>query len=522
MIGTVLDGRYRILQKLGAGGMGEVYLAEHLGLGRKEALKILQASLASEREFVSRFRREARATNRVQHPNIIGVYDFGQLPDGRFYLTMEYAHGERLDALLRRLGTLPVSRTLGILVQLGEAVQHAHGAGVVHRDLKPENMILVEVRGRADFLKVLDFGIAKIVAPDHAESMLLTRKGQMFGTPLYMAPEQAAGLGADPRSDLYSIGCIAFELLVGEPPFLGRLVELILAHKTKAPERPSTRRPEGAIPPELDAIVLRCLAKDLNQRFQTAGELLAALQQVPGCPGRKTPTDSPGRRSQPPRPSDFAQEPETEPGGVRELLALAATSAGEAPPPPRLSGEEAREELRAALREAAESLLTLGANAPGLLGPGAELRDAEERAAGDGAELEALDGRMADVDQAARAREAALRAAIADLRFVVSQAREDEATMDGSVTAQIRELEARLGRLSAEHERAIGALGDRAVALAAARADADEELDGLYAALARHVDRLAPQFWGDSGLLQLVRRVHGARAALAAAPPDLP
>ncbi|MBI5481290.1 MAG: serine/threonine protein kinase, partial [Deltaproteobacteria bacterium] len=191
MIGTVLDGRYRILKKLGEGGMGEVYLAEHRALGRQEALKILQAELATEREFVSRFRREARATNRVQHPNIIGVYDFGQVPDGRFYLTMEYAEGERLDALLRRVGPLPVSRALGILVQLADAVGHAHGAGVVHRDLKPENMILVEHRGRPDVLKVLDFGIAKIVAPDAPEDddppessrTALTNAGTVVGTP---------------------------------------------------------------------------------------------------------------------------------------------------------------------------------------------------------------------------------------------------------------------------------------------------------------------------------------------------
>jgi serine/threonine-protein kinase len=515
MIGTVLDGRYRILKKLGEGGMGEVYLVEHRALGRQEALKILQASLADQREFVSRFRREARATNRVQHPNIIGVYDFGQLPDGRFYLTMEYAEGERLDALLRRVGPLPVSRALGILIQLADAVGHAHGAGVVHRDLKPENMILVEHRGRADVLKVLDFGIAKIVAPDHAESMMLTRKGQMFGTPLYMAPEQAAGVGTDPRSDLYAVGCVAFELLVGEPPFRGRLVELILAHKTKIPEPPSKRRPEGAIPPALDAVVLRCLEKEPNRRFQTAAELCVALEKVPGCPSRTTPGGSRGRTSKPPQPSDFAEPSETEPGTARQLWALVATEVGQTPPVAPLSADDAREHLRHALHDVAEALLALGANDAALIVALADLRDAEERLARDDAELESLDARMASLDQGARTRESALRGAIADLRFVVSQAREDAATVDGMVAAQVRTLEARLGRLTAEHERDVRELTDRAVAVTAARADTIEQLDHLGAALAQAVDRLLPEFWGDPGLVQLATRLHAARDALA-------
>ena len=133
MIGTTLDGRYRILRKLGEGGMGEVYLAEHVNLGRKEALKIIQSSLAGDEQFVARFRREARAMNRLQHPNIVGVHDFGRLPDGRFYLSMEYAEGQRLDAVLRNVGALPVSRALPILGQLAEALGHAHSRGVVHR-----------------------------------------------------------------------------------------------------------------------------------------------------------------------------------------------------------------------------------------------------------------------------------------------------------------------------------------------------------------------------------------------------
>jgi serine/threonine protein kinase len=417
MIGTVLDGRYKILKKLGEGGMGEVSLVEHVNLGRKEALKVLQAELAAEREFVSRFRREARATNRVQHPNIIGVHDFGQLPDGRFYLTMEYADGERVDSVLRRVGAFPVPRALGVLCQLADAVNHAHQQGVIHRDLKPENMILVELRGRPDVLKVLDFGIAKIVAPEHVESVQLTRQGQMFGTPVYMPPEQAAGVGVDGRSDIYAIGIIAFELLVGEPPFRGRLMELLRAHATQAPDRPSARRAQAAIPPALDAIVLKCLEKQQDRRYQTAAELLAALQQVPGAPSRRTPTDSRSGRKRPWRPSDYAAEQETEPGSARQLWDAAALepTALHAPFAPAEDGERP-EELRASLREAAEALIGAGADDVPLIVTLANLRDAEERLAHGDAELQAIDARMADVDLA-----------IAELQRRVQAARESAA-----------------------------------------------------------------------------------------------
>src|SRR5258706_1829378 len=172
MIGTFVDSRYCILRKLGEGAMGEVYLAEHVNLGRKEALKIIRPAHASDPEFVARFRREARATNRVQHPNIVSVYDFSQLPDGRLLLCMEYADGVGLDSVLGEKQRLPLPRAVHVLHQLADAVAHAHACGVVHRDLKPENLILVEHRGRSDVLKVLDFGIAKIVAQDYQSKCL--------------------------------------------------------------------------------------------------------------------------------------------------------------------------------------------------------------------------------------------------------------------------------------------------------------------------------------------------------------
>src|SRR5512146_1445426 len=218
MIGTVLHDRWRILAELGKGGMGEGFLAEHLVLGRKEAVKILMAQVAGDPQFVSRFRREARAVNRLRHPNIISVYDFGQLPDGRFYLSMEYADGQSVYQLVKRDDHFETPRALHVLGQLAYAVHHAHSRGVVHRDLKPDNLILV---GADETLKVLDFGVAKIVASDHAESRALSSNNLVWGSPRYMAPERVRGVGDDPRSDLYAIGCIAFELIIGSAPFTG-------------------------------------------------------------------------------------------------------------------------------------------------------------------------------------------------------------------------------------------------------------------------------------------------------------
>jgi serine/threonine protein kinase len=275
--------------------MGEVFLVEHVETGRKEALKILMPFLATDPMFVSRFRREARAINRLRHPNIIEVYDFGQLPDDRFYLAMEYAAGESVHRSIKRQGWFDVPHTLHLLGQLAYAVHHAHSRGVVHRDLKPDNLILV---GEGEQLKVLDFGIAKIVAADHDESVALSTGRIVWGTPTYMSPERAAGIGNDPRSDLYAMGCLAYELLVGEPPFRGHSTDVVKAHLTEKPARPGELHPERGIPAELDEVIARCLVKAPEHRFQTAAALYAALSKVPGYPlptqiRRRKPTGPP-------------------------------------------------------------------------------------------------------------------------------------------------------------------------------------------------------------------------------------
>jgi len=280
VIGEVVDGRYRVLQLIGRGGMGEVYLAEHLNLKRRDALKVLRREFASDAEIAARFRREARAVGRLEHRHIVQVHDFGQLADGRLYLALELADGPRLDTLLAG-GPLAPERALHLVTQLVEAVDHAHEQGVVHRDLKPGNVMVVRSRGGDELVKVLDFGIAKIIAPDHL-STGITTGGQVFGTPHYMAPEQLAGAPADPRMDLYAVGCITYELLVGRTPFVGGVVDVMHAHHTRTPVPPHRVRP--TVPEALSRVVMRCLEKEVARRFQSSRELVEALAALPPAP----------------------------------------------------------------------------------------------------------------------------------------------------------------------------------------------------------------------------------------------
>lgn len=278
-----LTEQYLAKKLLGAGAMGEVYLVENLAAKRIEALKILK-KIEDERErniAQARFKREIRAGHRLSHQNIVPTYDGGMLPDGRLYLTMEYVEGPSLSALLHARGPLPIAMTLGVLAEIADALHHAHLAGVVHRDLKPHNLMLAD-HPDGKIVKMLDFGMAKILFGDLQESMILSGTGAVFGTPQYMSPEQCQGKPPDPRSDIYAVGCIAFELLVGEPPFKGMIAPLFAAHIKKPPRVPSEVEPDANIPRELDQIVLTCLQKPAEMRFQNGAALCAALQSVPG------------------------------------------------------------------------------------------------------------------------------------------------------------------------------------------------------------------------------------------------
>ena len=266
--GSIVDGRYRIGRRIGAGGMAEVYVAEDLQLGRRVALKILYGRFAEDEEFVERFRREASAAAGLQHQNVVSIYDRGEV-DETAYIAMEYVDGRTLKALVTEEGTLEPKRAIDLIVQVLRAARFAHKRGVIHRDFKPQNVI-VDAEDRA---KVADFGIARAGASD------MTQTGSIMGTAQYLSPEQAQGLPVSAQSDLYSIGIMLFELLTGRVPFEGdSAVAIALKQVSETPPRPAVLNP--AVTPELEQVILRALEKDPARRYGDADEFAAALEQA--------------------------------------------------------------------------------------------------------------------------------------------------------------------------------------------------------------------------------------------------
>jgi eukaryotic-like serine/threonine-protein kinase len=265
-------GNYNVGRKLGEGGMGAVYVGHHTLLGRRAAIKVLLPALSAREDLVNRFFNEARAATSISDPGVVQIFDFGYHTDGSAFIIMEYLDGESLDARLARFGRLAVSDALRLTRQVATSLAAAHAQNIVHRDLKPENIYLVrdpEVES-GERAKILDFGIAKL-SDDHPGKMK-THTGALMGTPVYMSPEQCRGASElDHRSDVYALGCVLFQLLVGTPPFDGEgMGEIISKHIMEAPRAPG-------ISPTVDAIVMRCLAKDPGERFQTMTELASAI-----------------------------------------------------------------------------------------------------------------------------------------------------------------------------------------------------------------------------------------------------
>jgi serine/threonine protein kinase len=312
MIGENL-GSYRVVRKIGEGGMGAVYLAEHTLLQRKAAVKVLLPAFSNDEEVVQRFFNEAKATNAIAHPAIVQVFDVGNLKDGRAYLIMEFLEGESLDARLKRLGRLSVSDALRITVHCASALAAAHQAGIVHRDLKPENIFLIpdpQVDG-GERAKVLDFGIAKLT-DDRQSGSVKTRTGSVMGTPTYMAPEQCRGAGEiDHRADIYALGCVLFHLLCGRPPFVGQGLGDILVAQMREPA-PWARTFNPEVPAGVDEALQRALAKAPEARFTSMAEFAAALAAGSGqniSPrvswGQSTPAPSAANPGYTPAPGSY-------------------------------------------------------------------------------------------------------------------------------------------------------------------------------------------------------------------------
>jgi serine/threonine protein kinase len=278
MIGITLAERYKIISIIGRGGMGVVYEAEHLSMGRSVAIKMLLPQLAGDEISIKRFEREAKAVSLLSHPHIVGLHDFGIEPYP--YLVMDYARGINLSSLLKKEKQIGVSRARHIFVQICDALAYAHANGLVHRDLKSSNIMLCEVDDDVDFVKIVDFGLAKAVFTHNEDLQMVTHTGEIFGSPVYMSPEQCARKALDARTDIYSLGIVMYETITGKVPFLGdNVIATITAHLSEPPKLFSKVRSDLYIPERFEAVIHKALEKDPKDRQQSMAELKEELLQ---------------------------------------------------------------------------------------------------------------------------------------------------------------------------------------------------------------------------------------------------
>jgi serine/threonine-protein kinase len=277
-VGQMLDGRYQILQRIGEGGMGVVYKCRQMPLDRMVAIKMLNQQMAKDPNWVKRFNQEAKACSLLQHPNTIRMFDFGQTQDGRLFMAMEFLDGVSLRQAIQTTAPMPPGRVLRILAQCCASLAEAHGYGIIHRDIKPDNVFLLTMAGTPDFVKLLDFSVAKLLQENDA---MRTQAGVVFGTPQYMSPEQGRGLPLDPRSDIYALGILGYEMLTGRVPFTDDNPMNVLQMHLRQPVPPLPPN----VPPAVQNLILRCLDKEPGRRFQSATELMQACEQVMGGGG---------------------------------------------------------------------------------------------------------------------------------------------------------------------------------------------------------------------------------------------
>jgi len=272
LVGQVVANNYHILKKLGEGGMGAVYLGEHVKMGRKSAIKVMASAMAQDPDAISRFNREATNASRISHPNVCQIYDFGETTDGLIYLAMEFIEGQSLKDLIEKDGALPAPRAASILRQSADALQAAHDLGIVHRDIKPDNIMVVQGRDGADIVKVVDFGIARAVGGDES-GQKVTKTGLVVGTPEYMSPEQLSGDKLDGRSDIYSLALVLYRMLTGTLPFeADSAQEVMIKRLTDDPMPLEQARTDIAFPPKLQLVMNVALARTPAERYQNAAE----------------------------------------------------------------------------------------------------------------------------------------------------------------------------------------------------------------------------------------------------------
>lgn len=324
LIGKVLADRFEILSRIGEGGTGVVYKAKQITVDRTVAIKVLGAHVSSDPQWVKRFHNEARAAARLDHPNTVRMIDFGETKEGLLFIAMEYLHGRPLSDEISRLGKIPPQRALRIISQACQSLQEAHTQGIIHRDIKPDNVFLVEMKGSGDFVKVLDFSVAKMDTPDAQ----LTRAGTVFGTPAYMSPEQARGVKLAPQSDVYACGIVLYEMLTGKPPFEAALpMEVVMMHLRQKPA------PLVGFPEPIVRVVMKALEKTPDRRQQSADELhRECIECLETLYPKQTPTAGMSAVTDAQRVS--MQAPTVPPQPVPQLTPpAAATSFGSGPPP---------------------------------------------------------------------------------------------------------------------------------------------------------------------------------------------
>ncbi len=280
-LGQTINERYLVTDLIGSGGMGNVYLAEHILLKKKVAIKILHFELSKNKDTLERFRREAIAASNIGQSNIVDVTDFGYTEQGNAFFVMEYVEGESLAEIIKKRAPLPLHHVVAITAQVALALYSAHSKGIVHRDMKPENILITSRDEISPFVKIVDFGISKIIGTGLTarKERTLTKAGAIFGTPEYMSPEQAGGQQVDTRTDIYSLGIMMYEMLTGKLPFTDQnYMKVLHKHQYEIPDLPSSKEP--SVPPEMDAIVMRCLEKNAANRYQTMLELVGDLKKV--------------------------------------------------------------------------------------------------------------------------------------------------------------------------------------------------------------------------------------------------
>ncbi len=281
LVGTKLDGKYEILSVLGTGGMGVVYKGKQELMDRIVAIKMLLAHHLNDTHSVKRFLHEGKATCKLKHPHIITVYDYGVSPQGQPYIVMGFLEGVPLSDQIRKEGQIGVDRSMSIFKQSALALEHAHSQGVIHRDLKPSNIVLIDFDGNKDYVKVVDFGVAKLIEDAGTELQRLTQMGEVCGSPVYMSPEQCQGMPLDPRSDIYSMGIVMYETLTNKLPLLGKtLVETMHKHIMEPPTPFSESRPDLYIPERVEQVIFKALAKNPDDRQQSMKQLATEIDMA--------------------------------------------------------------------------------------------------------------------------------------------------------------------------------------------------------------------------------------------------